>query len=213
MQSLKIKFNSALLKRDKEQCIGLILEFLEKDNISIPNLYELILAPSLYDIASNEKEQDLSIWEEHVQSSIVRTCLEVCYPHVIKKASPSTHRALVFCQEEEYHELGARMTTDFLTLLGFDATFIGANTPPEEAIEAVKSIQPKLIAISVTNFFHLTKLGALIEELRNVQVQSPFKIMVGGYAISHTPDAKLKIKSDYFAECYEDIVRIKEELK
>ncbi len=213
MEALFAEFCDALLRRDKARCVGLALTALDDGTVDIQTLYEFILAPSLAAIASNETEQSIAIWEEHVQSSIVRTIIELCYPRVIAlrpgAQGKSRPGAVIFCQTEEYHELGARMTTDFLTLLGFEACFIGANTPHKEALAAVAHIQPQLVCISVTNYFHLSKLKGLIEQLRSLQSVS-IKIVAGGYAIFNTPNARESIPADFFANSYEDLLRIRE---
>jgi len=210
-------FTRALSARDKARCIQLAREALDSESISIPELYEGVLAMSLYQIASNDKEQKISIWEEHVQSGIVRSVIEISYPYILKMLKKEGNEqlpvAVVFCQEEEYHELGARMATDFLTLLGFEAVFIGANTPAEDALAAVVALKPKLVCISVTSFFHLTKLQNLIQGMRALMVAgrvSQFSIVAGGYAVNNTPGVAAQLKPDYFASCYSDLVKIRE---
>lgn len=204
--TLKNAFQDALEKHDKKTCITLIKEALENDHIEIPTLYEDILVKSLHDIAHNNKTQEISIWEEHVQSGIVRTIIEMAYPYILH-SQEFGESALVFCQEEEYHELGARMTSDYLTLLGFEVTFIGANTPEKQALAAIEALSPKIVCISVTNYYHLSKLEDLIKKIR---LLSQAKIIVGGYAIFNTPQAKKLIHPDYFANTFEDLRHIKE---
>lgn len=214
-EQLKRKFHEALRDLDKPLAIKLITESLESGTITIIDLYTEILGPSLGAISSNEFNQEISIWEEHIQSGIVRTALEISYPHVLSKnvqSTENTPKAIVFCLEEEYHELGARMTTDFLTLLGFDAHFIGANTPKKEALDAIEKLNPSLVCISVTNYFHLTRLKDLIALIRSNFESNHTKIVVGGYAIDHTPHAKDEIDTDFFAHSYEDLKTIKEAL-
>jgi len=217
-EQLRLNFFNALKNQDKIHCVNLVTEALNKGFISIPQLYEGILAPSLANIASNDKEQEISIWEEHVQSGIVRTIVELCFPFLVKENEKENDfeqrpKAMVFCQEEEYHELGARMSADYLTLLGFNALFIGANTPKEEVFSALKSIKPVLVSISVTSFYHLSKLEAMIATLHGFVSSGDveaFTLVVGGYAIEHTPNAKDRIKADYFARSFEDLKHIKE---
>jgi len=210
-------FVSALNTRDKARCIQLVKDALDTKSISIPELYEGVLARSLHEIATNEKEQKIAIWEEHIQSAIVRSALEITYPYIMNLTTKDDNRpqpaALVFCQEEEYHELGARMATDFLTLLGFDALFIGANTPAEEALAAVVTIRPQLVCVSVTNFFHLTRLQSLINAMRAHIARGdvpPFTIVAGGYAVKYTPGVSAQLTPDYFASCYHDLAKIRE---
>lgn len=204
--TLKQAFQAALERHDKRTCVSLIKEALESAPTELPALYEGILVKSLYDIAHNNKKQEIPIWEEHVQSGIIRTIIEMAYPYILN-SEKTNQSALVFCQEEEYHELGARMTADYLTLLGFEVTFIGANTPEKEALSAIEKIAPKVICISVTNYYHLSKLEDLIKKIR---LLSKAKIVVGGYAIYNTPKAQEMIHPDYFASTFEDLKQIKE---
>lgn len=209
-------FVSHLNNFDRASAVELVLDVLEKSQIDLVTLYEDILAPSLNTIASNEVEQNLAIWKEHVTSGIVRTVLEASYPFVTKERrlryqndAPS-QRAVVFCLEEEYHEIGARMTVDFLTLLNYDVIYVGANTPKREIFQAIESLKPKLICISVTNYFHLTRLHDLMVALAPLKQAIAFKIVVGGYAIQHTPHAKVQIKADFYANTFQDLLNIKE---
>lgn len=214
-EHLKRKFHEALRDLNKPLAISIIKESLENGTITIIDLYTEILGPSLGTISSNEFNQEISIWEEHIQSGIVRTALEISYPYVISKKTQSTgiaSKAIVFCLEEEYHELGARMTSDFLTLLGFETHFIGANTPKKEALDAIEKLDPSLVCISVTNYFHLARLKDLIALIRSNFKNDQTKIVVGGYAIDNTPHAKDEIDTDFFAHSFEDLKKIKEAL-
>lgn len=211
----KQKFMSALSKMDKETCVELWLEILEGGEYEIPTLYETILVPSLNDIANHEHPQSVPVWEEHLQSGIVRTILELTYPYVQKRClsaeSVPPLKALILCLEEEYHEIGARMVSDYLQLLSFDVFFIGANTPNKEILDAVKEIAPQLVVISITNFYHLFKLQSLITDIKDSLHKSP-TVVLGGYAIDHTPEAHRLVTPDYFAQVFQDFVNIKEAL-
>lgn len=217
IEALKDQFTSALKHHNREAAIKLVHDALENQTINIPNLYEYILAPSLNEISSNAFEQEVPIWEEHISSNIVRTALEVAFPYVLEARDSSGYdstkakvKALVFCLEEEYHELGARMTTDFLTLLDFEAYYIGANTPKREILKAVDYFVPGVICISVTNYYHLAKLHDFLDQLKAATIKKPFKLILGGYAIHHSSNVSNLIKADFYANTFEDLKKIKE---
>lgn len=209
-------FITALSQYDRTTAVELVIAALEKAQIDLVTLYEELLAPSLNSLASNDIEQTVPIWQEHVISGIVRTVLESSYPYVSKERNikyPNTtpsQNALVFCLEEEYHEIGARMTADYLTLLNYKVIYIGANTPKREIFKAIEHLKPQLVCISVTNYFHLTKLYDLMAQLSALKNDHTFYSVVGGYAIHHTPHAKEQIKADFYANGFDDLVKIKE---
>ena len=75
-------FVSALNTFDRAAAVKLVIDALEHSEIDLVTLYENVLAPSLNTLASNEIEQSVPIWQEHVTSGIVRTALEASYPYV-----------------------------------------------------------------------------------------------------------------------------------
>lgn len=206
------EFLKALQNYDRAKAIEVAQLALQNNQISIPDLYEKVLAPSLNQVASNTREQEIAIWEEHLYSGIVRSVVESVFPYTQALWKPIGKKAIVLCLEEEYHELGARMTLDYLTLLGFDGYFIGANTPKNEALSAINHFKPDLVCISVTNYFHLTRLHGFIDALKRSNTEKSFKLLVGGYAIHHSSNVKDSLKADYYASTYKDLETVKEDI-
>lgn len=212
-------FQNALQRFDKVACTEMVLQALNEKTIDIVSLYAEIIVPTLNAVASDSQPQQIPIWAEHVQSAIVRGVMEIAYPYLLKEsqsldvqidATISKPKALIFCLTEEYHEIGARMTADYLTLLGFDTIFIGANTPTKEALDAIATLNPRLVCISVTNYYHLARLQHFLDELEAQKRLKQFVTAVGGYAIDHSPDVKQLIKADFFVTSYHDLKAVKE---
>lgn len=211
------QFISVFDQLDRAGCIAWAQKALMEQELSLLELYDRILVPSLNRIASNEVKQEIPIWEEHAKSAIVRSIIEMASPYVYQASRnevPDDERlqAVILCLEEEYHELGARIAADYLILNGFTIQFIGANTPKREIFSALKTVTPALLVISVTNYYHLIHLQHLIEEIRADKTIS-VKIAVGGYAVDHTPDVAKHIQPDFFVKCFEDFAAIKEAMK
>lgn len=214
MSSTFNEFLSYLKKHDKAKSVSLVLSKLQNDEIDIPSLYMEILAPALN--AIHCEDDDVScIWKEHVQTFIVKTILECCYPIILKIRERENlkelgKKVMVVCPSQEYHDVGARMVCDFFTLVGFECIFIGANTPKEEIAAASKEDKPDIIAISVTNYYHLVELEKLITFLRDI---SGFKgkIIVGGNAFSKNPEIYKKLGADALLKSFDDIKKLAEE--
>ena len=153
-------YKEALLKsleeENKDKSVKLALEALNTGKITIPFLYEEILKPSLYNI--DECKDDDCIWKEHVRTSIVRTIIEVAYPYVIEQKQGVVSnglKVLLVCPEKEYHEIGLRMMADFFSLNGYEAIYIGTNTPKEQVLYAVNRLEPDYLALSVTDYYQI----------------------------------------------------------
>ena len=213
MHDLYLEFKKALENAEKERAILLCLDALSANKMTLLQLYTEVLAPSLNTIECSSYDWEC-IWKEHISTSIVRTVLENCYPIIIKKRNESGYKdslgtVVVFCPPDEYHDLGARMVSDFFTLAGYRAIFVGNNTPKKSFLSAIGKIEPNYIAISVSNPYHLFQTKEIIKEIRN-SCPSTLKIVVGGQAFKKNPNAYKDIGADILLENFDQISKLKE---
>jgi methanogenic corrinoid protein MtbC1 len=212
MHPLYEQFLSYLDKDDRFGCVDFVLTKLQENKLDLVTLYNEILAPSLRESFCHERQKSICVWEEHVRTSIIRTVIECCYPYVVKERddkymSTLKGKVIVVCPPEELHEIGARIVADFFTLCGFDAIFVGANTPQDDILEAIGYMKPKYIAISVINYYNLVaarKTISRINELREKN-NADFKIIIGGLAFEQNPCACADVGVDLLLHNFEDI--------
>jgi MerR family transcriptional regulator, light-induced transcriptional regulator len=212
-------FRPLIDAEDKEGCVSFALSFLESTNLDIATLYEMVLAPAAREQHCTIRERPLCIWEEHVRTSIIRTVIECCYPQLMRarralSGDKTRGPAVIVCPTEEYHELGARMAADFFTLCGFDVTFVGANTPQHEILEAVGFLHPVFAGVSVTSPYNLIAARRTIQQLvtlrRNTSGQ--YRIVAGGRAFGTNEAMARSLGADLVVQTYDDIRRISEEI-
>ena len=90
--------------------------------------------------------------------------------------------------------------------------FIGANTPVHEIEDAIASIQPNLVCISITSYYHLTQLRKLSESLDAKFAPREFKLAIGGYAVNSSNNVFKQLSVDHFIASFEDLKDVKEGL-
>lgn len=184
MKEIYDRFRDLLQNEDKPGSVRYALEILGSGKIGVAELYENILAP-LLNVLHCPENDETCIWREHVRTAIVRAIVEISYPFVLKAKEGSDYRptgktVLVVCPPEEYHEIGARMATDFFDLAGFNTDFVGANTPVRDILSAIRHLKPQYVALGVTDYYNLVKTKSLIEA---VQALDPgIRILLGGSA-------------------------------
>ncbi len=202
-------FIKYLEEENKEKCVSLALSWLSGGQIDIHTLYDGILRPSLNNIDCGAGSRHLCIWKEHIQSSIVKTIIECCYPYVVKERESKSDKAsggrvVILCPDGENHDIGARMVSDYFTMCGYDSVFVGGSTPKEEFLKVINALKPKYIAISVTNYYNLVAAKGTIQSIRSVSAGG-FKILVGGSAFKSNPGAFREIGADVLIDTYDDI--------
>jgi methanogenic corrinoid protein MtbC1 len=210
MHPLFDEFMGHLSREDKEACVGFALEKLSAGELDIFKLYLEILTPAQNELVCWQDES-YCIWREHVRTSIVRSVIECAYPFVLderkRRGLPRQMKAVIGCPSEEYHEIGARMVADYFTILGFDVTFIGANTPQRELLAALEHVRPRIIGISVTNFYNLVAAKNLVGELRRLREAKglDIKIVVGGNAFRMNKGAAAEMGVDAELRTFTDL--------
>lgn len=208
-------FLHMLEEENKEGCVEFALSKLESGELDLVTLYTEILEPSLNNMTCKLNEKKVCVWKEHIRTSIVRTIIECCYPYLLKEKRKNNIKSskgsvVVVCPPEEYHEIGALMVADFFELNGFDTVFVGSNTPKEDFIGAIEYIEPKYVAISVTNYYNLVAAKAIIQEIKH-KAKYPVKLLVGGYAFNANPESYKQIGADRLLQTYEEIRKFGEE--
>ncbi|SHJ20201.1 B12 binding domain-containing protein [Dethiosulfatibacter aminovorans DSM 17477] len=197
-------------RNDKDGCVEYSITGIRNGDFSIPDLYEKILKPALYSLDECMDEKDC-IWNEHVKSSIVRTIIGSVYPLVIQMGRSRKKldiNVILICPEDEHHDIGLKMTSDFFTLEGYTPIYIGSHTPRDQICRAISNTKPKYVAISVTDYYHILEAKKLVERIRKTYGRD-IKVLVGGNAFKSNQRTVDQIDADLYLEKYEDIVNLR----
>ncbi|MFZ2258102.1 MAG: cobalamin-dependent protein [Clostridiaceae bacterium] len=209
MSNELLDFIKILETENREEALRFLLKIKVDQNLSVLQIYEDYLTPALNHMTPTD-DQNIDIWKEHVRTSIIKTIIENMLPYLKAESKPSRSTpppvVAVLCPPEEYHDVGARMAADILTMAGFQTIFVGGNTP-YQAFKAGLSAQPiDYIAISISNPYHLVSARRIIDGIRSSHPQ--VKIIVGGNAILKHPDIADVIKADFIATTLNDLAHI-----
>lgn len=201
-------FLNALEQEDKPLCVKLALDALDRGEVDLVGLYTKILAPALNQMTFREEERHLAIWKEHIRSAIVRTILECSYPYLLRELddkgiSQDKGTVVIVSPSDEYHEIGARMGSDFFNLAGYRTVFVGSNTPREDLLEGVRSVQPTYVVISATNTYSLVNARKVIDALK--AMDPTLKILASGHAFRQDPKLVHSIGAVGFVQSMEDV--------
>lgn len=185
--ALRAALDSAFAGRDRTAAIAASLDAVDGGRIGVPDLYTLVLCPLMADTGSDWQEGTTRIWEEHYATATVRTIVEALAPRVAEAAASVPRRGetvLLACPPDEYHDLGLRMLLDRFLLAGYDAHFLGADTPIPEIRNAAEQLGATLVVLSASTHYHRVRLREVIDGLRH-GLPETVRIAVGGPAFAH----------------------------
>ena len=171
----------SLLKGDKRECLHIVTTLLE-DKIAIRDLYVEMFQKSMYRVGEMWERNEISVAREHLALSTTENLLSATYPYLFSGVQTSK-KAIISCTANEFHQLGGKMVADILELHGWDAHFLGANTPPAELVSLIDEIKPDFVGLSLSVYFNVPSLKRALEAIRG-DFQN-LDILVGGHAFIH----------------------------
>jgi len=172
------EFLNSLISGNRSLSSDLVHSYLNQQD-SIKDLYEDVIKKALYEIGDLWEHNKISVATEHLASAIVEAILNELYLKVISNQKVS-RTVIIACVENEFHQIGIKMVSDIFEMNGWNTYFLGANMPTNELIKYAKTIQPDLIAVSLSIYFHLPMLENMIQSIRKDFPE--LKILVGGQA-------------------------------
>ncbi len=170
-----------LINGQKLECIK-VIDNLIKQNVDLSKVYEMILKDSLYQVGTLWENNKISVAKEHLATAITESLMNHFYDSLDYKEK-SNLVAISTTIENEQHQVGARMITDFLEQEGWNCYFLGSETPINDLLKLIEEYKPNLLAISVSIFMNF---NILLNTLDTVTRHYPeLKIIVGGQAFLH----------------------------
>ena len=174
---LKIKQNTLkfLLSGDLDSLRLVFKNFRKTD--TIPEFYEKILRPAMYDIGSLWRDGKLDVGSEHVASNVVTRLIESMNTKL--KSKSKTKTVLVCTPNGEYHIIPCLMLETYLSLKGYNVINLAPSVPTKSLINHITKENPDLVLVSITLDEHVKDGMQLVKNIKKLKIP----IIVGGQAL------------------------------
>jgi methanogenic corrinoid protein MtbC1 len=177
-QSIYDSYLDALLVGNRQECTKIVQELLG-GQIRIRDLYTDLFQKSLYQVGELWESNKITVAREHLATAITEGLLNLVYPELFK-GERRQKKIVVSCAANEFHQIGGKMIADIFEINGWDAYFLGANTPADHMLAFIDDEKPDLAALSLSIYFNMP---ALKNALDAVHTHFPnLDILVGGQA-------------------------------
>lgn len=168
----------ALLRGSRRECSETVSRLVQ-DGLDVRVLYLDLFQRSLYEIGDFWEQNRISVAVEHMATSITESLFPLLYPAIFS-AEHHGKSAVISCVANEYHQIGGKIVADILELNGWDAFFLGANTPLSDTVALIEARNASLAGFSLSLYANLQALLAVIEAIRERFPALP--VIVGGQA-------------------------------
>lgn len=159
----------------------------------IPDVYEQIITPVLYETGRLWQRNEISISQEHV----ITAAVERMMAQLMDLALARPHRDLSVVSASlgsSQHQIGARMVADAFALCGWQATYLGSTVPTYDLLDYIDRISVDVLALSATLTRDVIPIRDMIAEMTERAV-APM-VIVGGRAFNVHPTLWREIGAD-----------------
>lgn len=192
--ALARRFLLALLEGRRGDAVALALEALD-GGLGIAEVHDEIVTRAQAEVGRLWQLGEVGVGEEHLGSRIVEDVLAALRQRM-PAPPPDAPRVLVAGLCGELHDIGARMVADRLGLAGWNALFLGANTPAADLLACVRELRPDLLALSLSLALHVRATAALVAAVRAELGGDAPPVLVGGAVFAAVPDLWRAIGAD-----------------
>ena len=169
-----------LLKGKRIDCSHIVQDLLDH-RVEVGVLYTDLFQKSLYRVGELWEHNKISVAKEHLATAITEGLLNMIYPRLMEtERDQKGKQAVISCAANEYHQIGGKMVADIFELHGWNADFLGANTPVDHMLAQIQETKPDLVGLSLAVYFNIATLKSELDALRS---NFPgLDIIVGGQA-------------------------------
>ncbi|HEX8425566.1 cobalamin B12-binding domain-containing protein [Hymenobacter sp.] len=155
-----------------------------REGAHVRDIYLHIFQPVQREVGRLWHEGKIDVAQEHYCTAATELSIATLHAHLM--AAPRNGRRLVAATlSGDLHVMPLRMVSDFLESDGWDAYFLGANTPAASVWQAVLAHRAELLVIGASMSHHVARVRELLAE--RPAVCAATRVMVGGAPFNADP--------------------------
>jgi corrinoid protein of di/trimethylamine methyltransferase len=218
-QELLDGINESLVIADKETCVNLINEGLEKGIATPLDMLRLGLGAGMTVAGDKYESGEYFVPEMLMCVDVMDSAMEILMPLIkammADKGGESPGKVVIGVVEGDIHDIGKTITASLLEAAGFEVFDLGRDVPAEDFIKKAKEVGAQVIAASTLMTPTLEVMEELHEDLEEEGMRDQVKTIIGGGATSE--EFADEIGADGYAgdavEGVDAIKRMVEEIK
>ncbi len=138
----------------------------------------------------------ISVAQEHYCTAATQMIMSQLYPQIFSGSTQRVGTLVATCVAGDLHEIGVRMLADLFELDGWNAYYLGGNTPSDAVLQTLAEQQAQVLAVSATLSVHVPAVQDLIERLRADPQLAHVRVLVGGHSFNLAPGLWQQIGAD-----------------
>jgi 5-methyltetrahydrofolate--homocysteine methyltransferase len=188
---------NAIISGDDKLALEITQQALKEE----ANPVELInkwMIPAMDEVGRRFEAQELFFPEMLIAARAMKRALEPIRPLLTESGIEPTARVVIGTVQGDLHDIGKTMVGQMLEGAGFEVHDIGIDLPADKFIEAVKTHNAQILAISALLTTTMPEMQKIMELANQSGLRNSIKVIVGGAPV--TQDFADEIGADAYGE-------------
>ncbi|MEG0388393.1 MAG: corrinoid protein [Niameybacter sp.] len=191
---------SESLQRGKMKDVKLLVAQALEEGISPRDILNEGLLAGMDVVGGKFKRNEVYVPEVLIAARAMNAGVELIKPRLVEMGVEAVGKVVLCTVKGDLHDIGKNIVKMMLEGKGFEVIDLGVDVAENQIIEAVKSHNPQIVALSTLLTTTMPEQKNVIEALKKAGLRDTVKVMIGGAPVtqayadeigadSYTPDA------------------------
>ena len=168
------------------------------------------MIPAMDKIGTMFENCDVFVPELLMAARAMKGSLGLIQPLLTASGTESKEKIIIGTVKGDLHDIGKNIVGSMLEGAGFQVINLGNDVNPEKFIDAIRTHNPQIVAMSALLTTTMTSMESTINAIREAGLRDKVKIMIGGAPV--TANFSNKIGADGFSDNANGAVKLAREL-
>jgi len=142
------------------------------------------LVPAMDEVGRRFECEEYFVPEMLLSARAMKASMEILRPLLVATGAQPTGRVVIGTVKGDLHDIGKNLVASMLEGGGFEVIDLGADVAPERFIEAARTRNANLVALSALLTVTMTSMKTTIDAFHAAGLRGQVKIMVGGAPVT-----------------------------
>jgi 5-methyltetrahydrofolate--homocysteine methyltransferase len=168
------------------------------ENVPPGEIISGYMIPAMDDVGRKFECEDYFVPELLLSGRAMKGALELLRPLLAASGTEPTGRVVIGTIKGDLHDIGKNLVASLLEGGGFEVHDLGADVSPEKFIEAARTHNADIVALSALLTVTMPAMKTTVEAFRQAGLRDSVKIIVGGAPV--TANFAREIGADGYSE-------------
>lgn len=154
------------------------------DNIAPEKILHEELIPAMSEVGRLFEEGEYYVPEMLIAARAMKAGLEILKPHLVQSNIEPVGKVAIATVKGDLHDIGKNLVSLMLEGAGYEIVNLGVDASPESFVDAVKTHQVDVVAMSALLTTTMVRMKDTIEALKEAGLRDRVKVIIGGAPIT-----------------------------